>query len=99
MAKRKEFWLTVNDGLVALQEVAHMQGSTFDMQGVLSPIAREKRKQHERFWQFQVMRADVLGDWGDLLIDRYQKQYTKTGWGWSGGGNWGGGASSSGQSP
>lgn len=47
-AQPNECGMTVNDGLVALKEVAKMQGNTFDMQGVLNAIATMKRKQGER---------------------------------------------------
>lgn len=81
---RKKLWPMVNDDLVALK-MAKLQGNTLDTQIVLSAFATAKRKQHERRWQFKVIRVDMPDEKGEtamwffrhngqlgMLTDKYQ---------------------------
>lgn len=60
----KEFWLPVSDYVVAPEAVAETTREGLELQGALSAIASIRTRQHERYWQIQLMMADIPGEWG-----------------------------------
>lgn len=42
--------------------MGRLQGKTSDTQGVMSAIATTKRKQNEKYWQFQAMGVGMPGE-------------------------------------